>query len=66
MYYVSPDHMLPVWLCCRYYDEQGVCVETERFTAVQQYTPAQTPGSWDLQGDRGTTLGTNMYVHVHA
>ena len=53
--------------CCyrfvpsRYFDAMGVNVKLEeRFSPPHPYSVAEAPGTWDVRGKRGTTLGLNV------
>lgn len=48
----------------RYFDDSGneVCTKTFPLPSTCSYQLAMKPGSIELRGDRGTKLGTNMYL----
>ncbi|KAJ9577112.1 hypothetical protein L9F63_006320 [Diploptera punctata] len=45
----------------KYYDENGEVCEIKRFPSGGEYTAALEPGSMELDGNRGTNLGCNIY-----
>ena len=49
-----------VLLSNRYFNEEGDVIKEEEFTPEVLYHPAERAGSWDVEGDRVITLGTNM------
>ena len=49
-----------VLLSNRYFNEEGDVVNEQEFPSEVFYHLAEKAGSWDVEGDRVTTLGNNM------
>ena len=62
--YVLPSGTQLWFIHCypsRYFDAMGVNVKLEeKFSPPHPYRVAEPPGTWDVRGNRGITLGLNV------